>query len=281
VSSYHTHIPEYVKHYRLGYLLGAIVSWLLWWFVRFNQNRSDLTIVTSSVMAEELRDHKIVNEIDIWRKGVDTEVFHPCKASSEVRSKLMPDPSKILLLYAGRMSREKCLHFLVKVLEDKRLQGRVHLTFIGDGPIRKELEVKTFAHLKKDVSFFDFMSHDELAVAYASADIFVFPSETETLGFVAIEAMASGIPVVGVSARGMKITVKDGETGFLYPPGDVDQCVSHIVSLIDNANLRKTMSRTARADAEEWSWEKATIHLVELYKKTIIRVKQSKRRQPV
>jgi len=276
ISAYHTHAPEYVKHYGLG-VLGLALSWFFWCLVRITQNNADLTIVTSSVMGQELKEHRINNEIVVWRKGVDTDLFNPSKFSNEMRSKLMPDPSKILLLYAGRMSHEKSLPDLVKVMEDKRLQGKAHLAMIGDGPIRKSLEHKTFGHLKDHVTFFDFMTPQELAYAYASADIFVFPSETETLGFVALEAMAAGLPVVGVSARGMKVTVKHGETGFLYPIKDMHQCVSHIITLAEDSDLRQTISRNGRKDAEEWSWENATINLVDVYHRTIDRVHAEQR----
>jgi len=278
ICSYHTHVPEYVKHYGLGFI-GTLLSIFFWWLIRMCMNRCDLAIVTSTVLGEELRQHGIATEMEVWRKGVDTELFQPGKFSSETRAKLMPDTSKISLLYAGRMSQEKSLPFLVKVMEDERLMGKVHLSLIGDGPLRKELEQKSFAHLKEHVSFLGFMPPEELALAYASSDIFVFPSETETLGLVAIEAMAGGLPVVGVSARGLKVTVKHGETGFLYQPGDVEQCTSFILSLIENQDLRDSLKRNARLDAEQWSWEKATQHLVGLYNRTIKKVHSKNKKE--
>lgn len=278
VCCYHTHVPEYVRHYVRGFI-GTLLTWFMWFLVRLGQNPSDLTMVTSEIMGKELMDHGINNDIAVWRKGVDTELFHPCKGSAETRARLMPDPCKILLLYAGRLSLEKGLPLLAKILEDKRIKGKVHLALIGDGPIRKELELKTFARVRADVSFHGFMSQQELAYAYASSDIFVFPSETETLGLVAIEAMAGGLPVVGVAARGMTATVKHGETGFLYPPGDMNQCISYLVQLIDDSNLRSTISKAARKDAEEWGWDKATKQLVDVYDETIEKCKQYKVKQ--
>jgi len=275
ILCYHTHVPEYVRHY-IGGILGSFFTWFLWWLVRIGMNSCNLTMVTSDVMGAELRDHGIMNDMAVWRKGVDTEMFHPGKSSPEVRCRLSPDPNKPLLLYAGRLSKEKGLHFLAKVLEDKRIKGKVHLALIGDGPIRKELETKTFARVKNDVSFHGFMDHTELARAYASSDIFVFPSETETLGLVAIEAMAGGLPVVGVCARGMKVTVKHGETGFLYPPGDLETCTKYLLSLIENDELRSTMSKTARKDAEQWGWDQATSQLVEVYTETLQKYHQFK-----
>eukprot|EP00026_Physarum_polycephalum_P009026 Phypoly_transcript_09136.p1 GENE.Phypoly_transcript_09136~~Phypoly_transcript_09136.p1 ORF type:complete len:392 (-),score=52.67 Phypoly_transcript_09136:157-1332(-) len=278
VSCYHTHVPEYVRHYISGFI-GTLLTSFLWFLVRMAQNSADLTMVTSEIMGKELSDHGVSNDLAVWRKGVDTELFHPCKGSPEIRSKLMPDTSKILLLYAGRLSLEKGLPLLAKVLEDRRIKGKVHLALIGDGPIRKDLETKTFARVRSDVSFHGFMSQAELAHAYASSDIFVFPSETETLGLVAIEAMAGGLPVVGVAARGMTATVKHGETGFLYPPGDVNKCVTYLLSLINDPELRATISKTARKDAEEWGWDKATHQLVSVYEETIEKCKQYKVKQ--
>jgi glycosyltransferase involved in cell wall biosynthesis len=275
VSCYHTHVPEYVRHYISGFF-GTLLTSFMWFLVRMAQNSSDLTMVTSDIMGKELQQNGINNDLAVWRKGVDTELFHPGKASEDIRSRLMPDTSKVLLLYAGRLSLEKGLPFLAKVLEDNRIRGKVHLALIGDGPIRKDLEMKTFARVRNDVSFLGFMSQEELAYAYASSDIFVFPSETETLGLVAIEAMAGGLPVVGVAARGMTATVKHGETGFLYPIGDLNQCVTYLLTLIEDPEKRKEISRVARKDAEEWGWDKATRQLVGVYEETIEKCKTYK-----
>jgi glycosyltransferase involved in cell wall biosynthesis len=275
VVCYHTHVPEYIRHY-IGGIIGSLLATFLWFLIRVAHNLCTLTMVTSDIMGKELAEHGICNEMAVWRKGVDTSLFHPCKGSAEVRSRLMPDTSKILLLYAGRLSLEKGLPLLAKVLEDRRIRGKVHLVLIGDGPIRKSLDTTTFARVRQHVTFTGFMSQEDLAIAYASSDIFVFPSETETLGLVAIEAMAGGLPVVGVAARGMTATVKHGVTGYLYPPGDINQCVTHLLSLIENAELRTTISKAARKDAEQWGWDEATKQLVKVYEETIEKFKLQK-----
>jgi glycosyltransferase involved in cell wall biosynthesis len=270
ILSYHTHVPEYIKHYGLG-ILGDFLSWFFWVLVRNGQNWSNLTVVTSQAMGDELKENGIVNEIKVWRRGVDTETYHPCKASKEMRRKLMPNSEKeLLLLYVGRISAEKNLSFLAAVLSDSRLKGRVHLSLIGDGPIRKQLETETFAELKDCVSFMGFMQGEELASAYASSDVFIFPSETETLGLVAIEAMANGLPVIGVNARGIAITVKNEETGLLYDSGDVDKCVEHVLRMLDHPEDRIRLSKNARADAEQWGWDKATLQIVGVYNELIL-----------
>jgi len=269
ILSYHTHVPEYVKHYGLG-ILGNFLSWFFWILVRNAQNYSSLTLVTSQAMCDELKANGIVNEIKVWRRGVDIDLFNPGRATPEMRQRLMPGtPKELLLVYVGRLSAEKGLSFLAPVLDDTRLQGRVHLCLVGDGPTRKQLETETFAHLADCVSFPGFITGDDLAAAYASADVFIFPSETETLGLVAIEAMANGLPVIGVNARGIAITVKHGETGLLYNPGDVNQCVEHILQLLDSPGERQRIAKNARLDAEQWGWDKATTQVVEIYRELI------------
>jgi len=273
ICCYHTHVPEYVRHYIPG-IAGAIVAWFSWLLVRIMLNSCSLSMVTSEIMGTELKSHGIDNDMVLWQKGVDTEIFHPSKVSKELCCRLSPDPSKVLLLYAGRMSKEKGLHIFAKVLDHPRLRGKVHLVLVGDGPIKRELENKTLSHVRKDVTFIGFINQEELGHVYASSDIFVFPSETETLGLVSIEAMAGGLPVVGVNARGMKVTVKHGETGFLYNPGDVEQCVSYIAELVENPKMRATMAKAARLEAEQYGWDKATSQLVEVYDDMLDKFKQ-------
>lgn len=273
ILSYHTHVPEYVKHYGLG-IIGTFISWFLWQLVVFSHKRCSLTMVTSSAMGDELKAHGVDTEIRVWRKGVDIELLNPCKGSAEVRQKLMNGPPKeLLLLYVGRLSMEKSLHFLVPVLEDERVRRRTHVAFVGDGPIREKLETETFGHLADCVSFHGFITGEDLSAVYASSDAFIFPSETETLGLVAIEAMAGGLPVIGVRARGIAVTIKDGETGFLYEPGDVEGCIGHILTMLNSPSERVKLAKNARADAEQWGWDKATAQLLDTYNEVIAKHK--------
>lgn len=269
VLCYHTNVPECVKHYGLG-IVGDVLSWIFWKIVQVSQNRATLTLVNSHSMAQELRDHGVVNEIQLWGRGVDTRLFHPSKASQAMRQRLMPGkPKEFLLTYVGRLSPEKNLEFLAKVLCDSRLKGRVHLALVGDGPNKKDLE-EAFSGLKGSVTFTGFLTGEDLAAAYASSDAFIFPSEVETLGLVAVEAMANGIPVIGVNARGVAITVKHEETGYLYEPGSVDSCVSSITRLMNLKPAdRAKMCVNARLDAEQWGWDKDTRDLVEIYNRLL------------
>jgi len=277
ILSYHTHVPEYVKHYGLG-IIGRFLSWIFMMLVVFAQNRCSLTLVTSSVMGDELKANGVTRtDIKVWRKGVDTELYSPCKGSAEMRQKLMSGPPKeLLLLYVGRLSQEKGLHTLAPVMADERIRGRVHLAFVGDGPTRDKLEKETFGHLGDCVSFHGFITGEELATVYASCDVFVMPSETETLGLVSIEAMAGGIPVIGANARGNSITIKNQVTGFLYKPGDTEEIIQNILTMVESPDMRRKLAVNARVDAEQWGWDKATAQLVEIYNELITNQKLAK-----
>nr|CAB3502920.1 unnamed protein product [Digitaria exilis] len=138
-----------------------------------------------------------------------------------------------------------------------RLPGS-RIAFIGDGPFRAELE-QMFSGMP--AVFTGTLQGEELSQAYASGDVFVMPSESETLGFVVLEAMSSGVPVVGARAGGIPDIIpedQEGKTSFLYTPGDVDDCVSKIELLLSCEELRETMGRAARKEMEKFDWRAAT-----------------------
>ncbi|KAF5840931.1 hypothetical protein DUNSADRAFT_15132 [Dunaliella salina] len=193
VMSYHTHIPEYIPKYTWQGLVEP-----MWSIIRWCTRRSDLTLVTSKAMKDELIKNMCrVKSIDVWQRGVDTEVFHPRFRSADMKARMTNGhPEAALLLYVGRLGAEKNLAVIKGIME--QVPG-CRLAFVGDGPHRKELE-QTFAGMP--VVFMGMMRGEALSQAYASADIFIMPSETETLGFVVLEAMASGLPVVAVAGEG-------------------------------------------------------------------------------
>jgi sulfoquinovosyltransferase len=127
-------------------------------------------------------------------------------------------------------------------------------TFLG----REELE-KMFAGMP--AVFTGMLGGEELSQAYASGDVFVMPSESETLGLVVLEAMSSGIPVVGVRAGGIPDIIppdQEGKTGYLYSPGDLEDCLSKLEPLLHNAELRETMGKASREETEKYDWKAAT-----------------------
>lgn len=258
VISYHTHIPKYLHYYGVGSLEG-----LMWWGMRLGYNRADLTLATSRAMQQELEDHGI-RRVQLWRRGVDTELFHPRRATREMRVRLTDGhPEEKLLLYLGRLSPEKEIEKCRDVLA--ALPG-VRLALVGDGPHRQKLK-QYFSGTP--THFAGYLRGVEAAEAFASADAFFLPSRTETLGLVLLEAMAAGCPVVTPRAGGTTDIVADGVTGYLYEPANLQSAIEAIRMLMFDSAHRETMSRHARADAEQWGWLAATRNLEQHYREVL------------
>jgi len=255
VVSYHTHVPHYIPRYTWSGLVAP-----MWAIIRWCTQRADVTLVTSKVMQEELKEQQCENNIDVWQRGVDTTVFHPKFRSRDMRSRMTDgNPESPLLVYVGRLGPEKNLFVLRKVMEEI---PHARLAFVGDGPSRADLE-EHFRGLP-NVKFMGMIKGEELSQAYASADIFMMPSESETLGFVALEAMASGLAVVAVSAGGLlDIITRPGEIALMYPPGDYEAMVAHTRRLIEDEGLRRRIAAEARAEVEKFGWSAATKKLRE------------------
>ncbi|MEM9245210.1 MAG: glycosyltransferase [Cyanobacteria bacterium P01_F01_bin.153] len=258
VASYHTHLPQYLHHYGLGFLEGV-----LWEMLKAGHNQADINLCTSTAMVRELSDHGI-KRTDLWQRGVDTETFHPHLASREMRDRLTEgNPDSPLLLYVGRLSAEKEIDRICPVLE---AIPNARLALVGDGPYREGLE-----EIYKDTPtyFAGYMRGVELATAYASADAFIFPSRTETLGLVLLEAMAAGCPVVAARAGGIPDIVTDGENGFMFDPADEDGAIKATQALLANQINREKLRKAARAEAERWGWNGATRQLQRYYNAVI------------
>ncbi|XP_047090106.1 sulfoquinovosyl transferase SQD2-like [Lolium rigidum] len=253
VMSYHTHLPAYLPGYNLNWLLGPT-----WCLIRCLHRSADLTLVPSVAIAEDFETAKVVSasRVRLWNKGVDSESFHPKFRSHVMRAKLSGGESeKPLVIHVGRFGREKNLDFLKRVME--KLPG-VRIAFVGDGPYRAELE-KMFAGLP--AVFTGMLQGEELSQAYASGDVFVMPSESETLGQVVLESMASGVPVVAARAGGIPDIIpkdKEGKTSFLFTPGDLDECVRKIQQLLSSNDLRESVGRAAREEMENCDWRTAS-----------------------
>ncbi|MCO5554149.1 hypothetical protein L7F22_007675 [Adiantum nelumboides] len=256
VLSYHTHVPLYIPKYTFSWLVKP-----MWLIIKVLHRAADLTLVTSSVVGRELQaaGASAAHKIRVWRKGVDSESFNPRFKSSKMRTLLSNgEIDKPLIVHVGRLGAEKNLDFFKKVME-KLPDAR--LAFVGDGPYRQDLEEMLKG---MPVVFTGMLQGDELSQAYASGDVFVTPSESETLGLVVLEAMASGVPIVAARAGGIPDIIpenQEGETGFLFTPGDVDDCVHKLGSLFSSQELRERVGATGRTEVEKHDWRAATRHV--------------------
>jgi glycosyltransferase involved in cell wall biosynthesis len=258
VASYHTHLPQYLQHYGLGSLEG-----LLWELLKLAHNQAQLNLCTSTAMVQELVDRGI-ERVDLWQRGVDTEMFQPHLASKQMRSRLSNgNPDNPLLLYVGRVSAEKQIDQIKPVLE---AIPEAHLAIVGDGPHREALE----AHFAgTQTHFVGYLQGLELASAFASADAFIFPSRTETLGLVLLEAMAAGCPVVAAASGGIPDIVTDGVNGYLFDPNDAEGAITATQRLLEAKAEREQLRYNARQEAERWGWAAATCQLQDYYRTVV------------
>lgn len=261
VMSYHTHLPSYGKNY-LGFI--PKVESICWDLLRWAHSRADLTLVTSPQMKAELQANGIPR-VEVWRKGIDTERFDPKYKSEKMRERMSDGHvNDFLMVYVGRLGAEKRLKDIKAILEK---MPNARLCVVGKGPQEEELH-EWFKGTP--TVFTGQLSGDELSSAFASADAFIMPSDSETLGFVVLESMASGVPVVGANAGGIPSIIDHEATGFLVEPGDTDGYVRCLKKLQDKG-YRTKMGKAARAEAERWGWEAATSYLRNVqYEKALI-----------
>jgi glycosyltransferase involved in cell wall biosynthesis len=256
VISYHTDLPKYLHYYRLGFLEPYV-----WSILRVRHNRATINICTSATVCKEMEAHGI-ERVALWPGGVDADRFQPSRRSAEMRARLTEGhPESPLLLYVGRLSAEKDIETLKPILEN--LPG-TRLALVGDGPHHKALE-QHFEGLP--VFMAGFLHGDELAAAFASSDVFVMPSRTETLGLVVLEAMSSGLPVVAARAGGIPEMIEDGISGFLFD--EPSQAIDAIRELLASSEKRAVVGEIARKQAAEHGWRAATCTLLEHYRAAV------------
>ncbi|MEI8135573.1 MAG: glycosyltransferase family 1 protein [bacterium] len=246
VATYHTHFASYARYYRV-----KMLERFSWSYFRNLYNKCEKVYVPSMPILEELRDHRLTN-LEFIPHGVDTSLFHP-RHQDETWKRRVGVEGKQVLLFVARLVWEKDLKTLAatyQLLKERR--SDVAFVICGDGPARKDLE-----KLMPDAKFLGNQSGIDLSAAYASSDVFVFPSTTETFGNVTLEAMSSGLPPVCGNKGGAAGFVKSGITGFLANPRDAEDTALKIESLLDNPELRAEMSKQAFLYGQEQTWERS------------------------
>jgi glycosyltransferase involved in cell wall biosynthesis len=259
VFSFHTLYGEFVKQYPLMRPLST----LLWWLMREYHNRADINLTVSRVAQQDLTQRGF-QRVHFWPPAVDGCLFHPGRKNVSMRQRLSNGQlTKPLLLTVSRLAPEKNVAFLADVLD--RLPD-VCLAIVGDGPQRGELEQR-FAG--KNVHFVGYLKGTALAEAYASADAFVYASETETMGNVVLEAMACGCPVIAPRAGGIPSLVEDGTTGLLFKPRDLDEAVRAARRILEDVAFRIQIGQAARRAVEAWDWEHSIASVRSAYRAAI------------
>src|SRR5437016_2159050 len=244
---YHTDFPQYVRILTEDSFLESVT----WRYMQWFYGQLDTVFVNS----EEYRHSWIKRGFDpaklkIFPRGLDTELFHPKRRDPAFFEKFCGGNGEVRLLYVGRVSKEKNLDLLAEAYRRLRGEGLlVQLVVVGHGPYSE-----AFAESLPEACFTGYLTGNDLAAAYASADIFVFPSTTDTFGNVIIEAQASGVPVVVSDSGGPKELVQDNENGLITKSHDVDDFTSAIRTLVTDPALRERMGNCARKSVIARSW---------------------------
>jgi len=245
VSSFHTDFPRYAARYAGEWAAGPTRRYLRWFHLP-----ARMTQTPSEVTRGELQGLGLTQAV-VWGRGVDTSFFRPERRSLTRRRAMGVADDQVLVLHVGRLAAEKDVETLGEAFAAARrhLGDRVAFCVAGDGP-RASWVRNTLPWARQ----LGFLARPTLADLYADADLFVFPSPTETCGLVALEALASGVPVIGSDAGGIRENLRQGLTGLIVPAGAPAAFAAGIVQLTDDADRRRAMRQAARAFAVGRDW---------------------------
>ncbi|WP_084452561.1 glycosyltransferase family 4 protein [Roseateles chitosanitabidus] len=248
VSEFRTNFHAYAQHYGIGWLRRPLLAYL-----RKFHNRCHSTMVPNAALAGELMAQGF-RHVSVIARGVDTQLFHPGHRSDALRESWGAAPGDPVLLHVGRLAAEKNLQLLAELWPSIRQRHpRARLVLIGDGPARAELEQQLPP--SSNVVFAGMRHGDDLAACYASGDLFVFPSITETYGNVTPEALASGLPVMAFQYAAAALLVRDGVNGGLAPFNDNSAFHARTLALLEDLPRLRAMGASARDTADSLGWD--------------------------
>ena len=260
VASYHTRYDTYLRFYGLGILEKLGQRYLRSFYTKVRR-----VYPPSESMAQIIRDAGQSRNVEVWARGVDSEMFSPAQRDIAWRRSLGVGENEVVICFVGRLVKEKNTGTVARALNLLTQRGRpFRARIVGDGP-----ELAAMKAALPEAIFVGFLHGDDLARAYASADIFFFPSESETFGNVTLEAMASGLPAVNAVASGSNSLVIEGETGFLVSARDEAGLADRLALLVNNQGLRHKMGAAARQRALAFSWETILSGLLESYRQVL------------
>ena len=263
VASFHTHFAAYLEYfssYNKLYRMDLLYN-TAWRYGRWFYPQCQHVYVPSPSIADELRSKGITENLRLWVRGVDSRRFNPSWRSDAWRLKHGMLPDEVVVSYVGRLVWEKGLRVFADIIDQLKAKGIPHRSMIvGDGPARQALEERL-----ADTIFTGPLAGEELSRAYASSDVFLFPSDTETFGNVTLEAMASGVPAVCANAAGSDLLVVSGKTGYLAPSRDVGQFTRCVSWLLEDPECRQAMGEAARARARTFEWSQVMARMADYY----------------
>ncbi|THF61926.1 glycosyltransferase family 1 protein [Pseudothauera nasutitermitis] len=252
VTEFHTNFHSYSDYYGISWLKQPVHAWLR----RFH-GKGDACLVPTAELAASLTERG-VRRVEVVSRGVDIQLFSPGRRSEALRASWGVQPGDLVAVVVGRMAPEKNLGLAVQAFDRLRaVAPHARLLFVGDGPSRAALQAQ-----RPEFLYAGMRGGEDLAAHYASADLFLFPSLTETFGNVVIEALASGLPVVGFDYAAAASYVRDGENGWLAPSGDEAAFLAAAERVAGDAALRAHMAARAPATVVDAGWDGVTRRLL-------------------
>ena len=246
VSGFHTNFQQYSDHYGFGLLTRLLTGYLRWF-----HNRSRLTLVPSPSQRLELQ-RRGFERLELLARGVDGQLFHPARRSAALRAEWGLGEDEIAVLHVGRLAAEKNLQLLIRAfrqLQRDLPQQRLRLVLVGDGPLRAQLQAEL-----PEALFCGVQRGEALAAHYASGDLFLFPSLSETFGNVVLEALASGLAVVAFDQAAAAQHIRHGHNGALATPGDEAAFIESARWLLEDPESLRRVRLNARQHAGKQGW---------------------------
>ncbi len=260
IASAHTDYQKYAHRYGVGFILR-----LGWIYLRWFYAHAERVLVPSRVYERYLNSRGVVHTA-LWSRGVDPVEFQPGYRSERYRARCGVGPDDLLVTYIGRLAREKDLERLVDAwvaLEGRR--GAAQLVLVGQGPLEADIRARGIPGIHVP----GLLSGRELGEAYASADLFVFPSPTETFGNSLLEAMASGLPALAVRAGGVLDYARHDVNAWLAPAHDTGELTSALARLMADKGLRERLAQGGLAEAGARTWGRIYDGLIEEYRRAV------------
>lgn len=243
-SSFHTNFDQYTRNYRLGWLAGLVAAWL-----RRVHNRTARTFVPTRELARRLEQAGYQN-VRLLSRGVDIDLFSPQRRDPALRQAWGARPNDPVVIHVGRIAAEKNYQLLFRAFDRLRQDTpNARLVLVGDGPM-----LARYQSQRPDAVFTGFYTGINLARHFASGDIYLHPSVTETFGNVITEAMASGLAVAAFDLAAAHEFIRHGANGLIAAPGDEPSFLHQAAALGQDPELRARLSRAARATAEGLGW---------------------------
>ncbi len=244
-TDFHTNFHSYTQHYGVGLLKWPIAAYL-----RYFHNKAACTLVPTAELQQQL-EREGYRQVSVVSRGVDTELFNPSRRSNSLRESWGADETTPVVMLVSRIAAEKNLEVAIRAFEQMRIENpNAKMVLVGDGPARAGLQKQY-----PDVIFAGMQTGEPLAEHYASGDIFVYPSQTETYGNVTIEAMASGLATIAYDYAAAREHIIHDVNGVLVPLGNEPAFVAQSRLLIADMDRVQRLRHAARQTVKSLTWE--------------------------